>query len=298
MLMCVLFLIPQAAYAEQADGEYTIGFNIMHADKKNASIAEGYWNQPAKLFIKDGNIRVQTTINKHAWVTAFATSYNGKMSEVKTISVDEAADERLTEFQIANLTDLVESNVSVTIDSIDYDHSYTMYFKFKPETLKLVKAAEEPAPDAAKPAGTGSSGEKPAATLTPTPKATTAPTSTPVASAAVPTASIEPSPSAVTTDPTTSDPVPTPEPDGQELIESSTTPDPTAAPAEVENDGETEAGNEPSSANNDNQSEESAESVESKDTKRSGNGLIITLVLVVLLAAAAAIVYKIRQNKK
>src|SRR5690606_22887659 len=115
-----------------------------------------YWNQPATVFMKDGSISVQTIINKHAWVKKFAISYNGSMREVTTISVDEATNARVTEFQVANLTDLVESNVSVTIDEIDYEHSYTMYFKFKPDTLTLVKAEEPKVPsapeEAAKPA--------------------------------------------------------------------------------------------------------------------------------------------------
>jgi heme-binding NEAT domain protein len=146
MMMTILLLVPQTTHAEQVNGEYTIGFSIMHADKKNASIAEGYWNQPAKVFIKDGNISVQTTINKHAWVSEFAISHNGSANEVKTLSVDEAVNTRITEFQVANFTDLVESNVSVYIEEIDYEHSYTMYFKFKPETLTLVKAAKPQVP--------------------------------------------------------------------------------------------------------------------------------------------------------
>ncbi|WP_256758429.1 NEAT domain-containing protein [Cohnella sp. WQ 127256] len=148
MMMVILLLVPQPAHAEQVNGEYTIGFNIMHADKKNASIAEGYWNQPAKVFIKDGSIRVQTTINKHAWVTQFAISYNGSMSEVRTISIDEVANARITEFQASNFTDLIESKVSVNIEEMDYEHSYTMYFKFKPDTLTLVKADKPQVPDA------------------------------------------------------------------------------------------------------------------------------------------------------
>lgn len=147
VMMMIMMFVPKQAYAEYVNGEYTIEFNILHADKRNASIAEGYWNQPATVFIKDGDIRVQTTINKHAWVTEFAVSYNGQMNEVKTISVDEAANSRVTEFQIANFTDLVESNVSVSIAEINYDHSYTMYFKFKPETLTLVKAEDSAASD-------------------------------------------------------------------------------------------------------------------------------------------------------
>ncbi|QNK59259.1 NEAT domain-containing protein [Paenibacillus sp. PAMC21692] len=293
MLMLAFLLLPEAAYAEQADGEYTIGFNIMHADKKNASIAEGYWNQPAKLTIKDGGMRVQTTINKHAWVTEFATRYNGKMTDVKTISVDEAANERLTEFQIANLTDLVESSVSVTIDEMDYDHSYTMYFKFKPETLTLVKAAGESAPAATKPAET-----KPAATTPP--KTATAPTNPPAESTETPVSSIKPSASAVPTNQTAPSPVPTSEADEQEFIDSNANATPSAIPV-----------TEPASVENDNQSEEAvlsesdagAESVDPiqiEETDRNGNQVIVTVVLVVLLAAAAAaaIVYKTRRNKK
>lgn len=161
MMFIIILLVPQPANAEHVNGEYTIEFNILHADKRNASIAEGYWNQPATVYIEDGDIRVQTTINKHAWVTAFAVSYKGTMSEVKTISIDEEANTRVTEFPVANLTDLVESNVSVTIDEIGYEHSYTMYFKFKPETLTLVKADESAVSDVPEQPTTPASAEDP-----------------------------------------------------------------------------------------------------------------------------------------
>lgn len=305
MLVLSFLLLPQAIHALEADGEYTIGFNIMHADKRNASIAEGYWDQPAKLIVQDGRICVRTTINKHAWVTGFATRYNGTMTDVKTISVDEGANERLTEFQIANVTDLVESHVSVTIDEMNYDHSYTMYFKFNPDTLTLVKAAEGAGPSASSPASS------PAATAVATaiPKATSTPASTPAASHATPAASLQPTPSAgsthqAATSPSSLSDAEEAEPERTDSSDSAQAED--ANPEAAQNDEVAEAA---SSANSDIQAGEGASSelaaeagsaeaaeIEESDTNR--NGMIFIIVLIVLVAAAAAIVFKTRHHKK
>jgi len=306
IVMVILLLVPQPAHAEQVNGEYTIGFNIMHADKKNASIAEGYWNQPAKVFIKDGHIRIHTTINKHAWVTKFAISYNGSMNEAKTISVDEAANTRVTEFQVANFTDLVESNVSVYIEEIDYDHSYTMYFKFKPETLTLVKAEETQAPAAT---------QAPAVTeqvqaATPTPAREVMPAEQSELQKASPT----PAPSstaAAAAEDSSQDSTLEGEQSTNDLESAGAGEGTTETLGEAVPDGQPET--ERSDA--DQQEKEASEMVESTETagatnlptaetealeegSSNGNLVIIIAIIIVLIAILAVIVYRTRHNKK
>jgi len=318
-MLTILLLVPQPAHAEQVNGEYTIGFNILHSDKKNASIAEGYWNQPAKVLIKDGSIRIQATINKHAWVTKFAISYNGSMSEVKTISVDEAANTRITEFQISNFTDLVESNVSVNIGEIDYEHSYTMYFKFKPDTLTLVKAEKPPVPDAPQaPAASAPAQEAPASP---------APSASPPAAA--PPQEVKPAaPVVEQKEKPTATPTLTPTPAPAEGAGQSDQDSPSqknqsdddavlgaeeaAEPAE-EAGSDGESGNEQSDAAQQGKdaSEISAmeetpvadavpaeETLEGEEGATGSTMIIVIAIIIVLIAAIAGIVYRTRHNKK
>lgn len=310
VMMLLLLFVPQPANAEHVNGEYTIEFNILHADKRNASIAEGYWNQPATVYIKDGDIRVQTTINKHAWVTAFAVSYKGTMSEVKTISIDEEANIRVTEFPIANFTDLVESNVSVTIEEIDYEHSYTMYFKFKPETLTLVKADESaesdvpeqpttsaPAEDSKLEEATEDQGESPA--LTPA-----EPTDASERSSSDPTPQAEQSDSknlqAADDEEAADESAAQPDSDAEVGAESSDAvgEDEEEMPTETEDIAQAE---QDASEDNEAAQEEAAgsdDAAEKSEKSNIGSTITIIVVLIVFVGIIAMTAYRARQNKQ
>ncbi|MCR8657282.1 NEAT domain-containing protein [Paenibacillus endoradicis] len=167
VVMSLLLVLLGTSHAMAAtaleDGEYTINYEILRGDTKDdsTSLADGYWNKPAKVFVKDGNITVQTTINQNGWVVAFSTQYNGKMVDAKVVSTNEKANSRVTEFKVSNFNDMLLSEMTVEIPEMDYFHSYDVRFKFYPDSLKSVG--------------------KPAATATPTatPKPTAKPTSTP-----------------------------------------------------------------------------------------------------------------------
>lgn len=178
-LLAILAIATNASAATTLeDGEYTLNYEILQGDKNNnsTSLADGYWNKPAKLIVKDGVIHVRTTINKNAWVTAFSTSYKGSFVDTKVISTNESNDSRVTEFKVESIDDILDAKMSVLIPDIDYDHSYSVRFKFYTDSLKLTSAAATPAPTATpKPAETTKPAEtaKPAATKAP--EATKAP---------------------------------------------------------------------------------------------------------------------------
>ncbi|HIW33339.1 MAG TPA: NEAT domain-containing protein [Candidatus Paenibacillus intestinavium] len=165
VVMSLLLIILSTSHAMAAaaleDGEYTINYEILRGDTKDdsTSLADGYWDKPAKVIVKDGNITVQTTINQHAWVIAFATQSNGKMIDAKVVSTNEKANSRVAEFKVNSFDDLLLSSMTVDIPEIDYLHSYEARFKFYSDSMKLVAKA--------------------ATTPTATPKPTAKPTSTP-----------------------------------------------------------------------------------------------------------------------
>jgi len=205
MSLLLVFLGTSHATAATAleDGEYTINYEILRGDTKDdsTSLADGYWNKPAKVFVKDGNITVQTTINQHAWVVAFATQYNGKMVDAKVVSTNEKANSRVTEFKVNNFEDMLLSDMTVEIPEMDYFHSYEVRFKFYPDSLKTVSKPT----DTTKPTATSKPTAKPSSTpkVTPEPTKDTASTST---SPAKPTTSEKPTTSTkpqATTDPMT-----------------------------------------------------------------------------------------------
>ncbi|MCM3633829.1 NEAT domain-containing protein [Paenibacillus camelliae] len=158
MMIALLFLIgivllhaPQSfAAGELADGEYTIDFEILKGDPKDdsTSLANGYWNKPATLIIKNSKISVRTVINKDAWVTEFSTKQGSSFTETKVISRNTDKDTRLVEFKISSLSEDLVATMSVDIPSQNYYHSYETRFRFYPDTITTVKLDEPTATEA------------------------------------------------------------------------------------------------------------------------------------------------------
>ena len=121
VVMSVLFVLLSTSHAMAAaaleDGEYTINYEILRGDTKDdsTSLADGYWDKPAKVIVKDGNIMVQTNINQHAWVVAFATQTNGKMVDARVVSTNEKANSRVTEFKVSSFDNILLSSMTVDI---------------------------------------------------------------------------------------------------------------------------------------------------------------------------------------
>lgn len=158
IVIMVLFLLgilllqayPASAANPLADGEYTIDFEILKGDPKDdsTSLANGYWNKPATVIVKNGEMTVQTVINKNEWVVEFATQQGGRFVDAKVVSSNKEKDTRVVEFKLGSMdTDLV-TTMTVDIPSQNYYHSYETRFRFYADTLKLVKAAEPAATQA------------------------------------------------------------------------------------------------------------------------------------------------------
>jgi hypothetical protein len=126
------------------DGEYTINFEILKGDPKDdsTSLANGYWNKPATVIVKNGEITVRTVINKDAWVIEFATKQGSSFVDEKVISRDSNNDSRVVEFKASSLEQDLVTSMTVDIPSQNYYHEYETRFRFYPDSLKLVKAAE------------------------------------------------------------------------------------------------------------------------------------------------------------
>ncbi|WP_161631226.1 heme uptake protein IsdC [Paenibacillus pinihumi] len=162
-MAAVLFIILAAwglvpavkAAAELENGTYTIDYTVLKAENDSVSMANDYWEKPATLIVNNGKLTVQMRVNHSKWVTEFKVPSGSGFSDVKVISTDEKADKRLTEFNVNSLTEPVEAKIHVTVESIDYDHDYTVRFAFNTDKMKLVKAAAPP-----KSASSGQAGHK------------------------------------------------------------------------------------------------------------------------------------------
>lgn len=161
--LTVLGSMQLSAASELKDGEYTINYEILKGDPKDdsTSLADGYWNKPATVLVQDGEIKVRTVINKDAWVVEFQTKQGSSFTDAKLVSRDTDNDSRLVEFKVGSLEEDLVTSMTVDIPSQNYYHSYETRFRFYPDTLKLVKAAEGATKPTTAPEATASSEQKP-----------------------------------------------------------------------------------------------------------------------------------------
>ncbi|PFJ17753.1 heme uptake protein IsdC [Bacillus cereus] len=132
-LVCMLaFLVMPSgkASAKLADGTYDINYVIKKAEDDSASMANDYFEKPAKLIVKNGEMRVQVPMNHSAWITEFKALENGNFVDSKVISKDEAGDKRTVEFKVDDLSKPLGVKIHVVVPSANYDHHYTIRFAF------------------------------------------------------------------------------------------------------------------------------------------------------------------------
>lgn len=118
------------ASAKLADGTYDINYVIQKAENESASMANDYFEKPAKLVVKNGEMKVQVPMNHSAWITEFKAPENGNFVDAKVVSKDEAADKRTVEFKVDDLSKPLGVKIHVVVPSANYDHHYTIRFAF------------------------------------------------------------------------------------------------------------------------------------------------------------------------
>nr|WP_239534550.1 heme uptake protein IsdC [Priestia taiwanensis] len=137
--MMVFTLAPSVqAAAKLEDGTYTINYVIKKADKDSVSMANDYFEKPAKLFVKNGEMKVHVQMNHSAWITEFKGPVGGGFADSKVVSEDKKADKRTVEFNVKDLSQPTPAQIHVTVTSVNYDHDYTIRFAFDEKSAKPV----------------------------------------------------------------------------------------------------------------------------------------------------------------
>ncbi|MDP7977344.1 heme uptake protein IsdC [Bacillus sp. WLY-B-L8] len=132
LVYMITFLVaptPQAS-AELADGTYDISYVIKKAEDDSASMANDYFEKPAKLIVKNGEMNVQVPMNHSTWITEFKAPQNGGYVDAKVVSSDAGADKRTVEFKVDDLSKPLAAKIHVVVPSANYDHHYTIRFAF------------------------------------------------------------------------------------------------------------------------------------------------------------------------
>lgn len=147
------------ASAVPEDGTYEADYVVLQADNDNVSMANDYWEKPAKVTLKDGKATVRLSINHSKWVTEFKVPIGGSYADTKVVVSNKKEDIRTVEFS-ADISSPIVSKIHVTVPDIDYDHDYTIRLAFDLDSFKLIEGAKPAATETIKPTETA----KPSAT--------------------------------------------------------------------------------------------------------------------------------------
>ncbi|MFF2093759.1 heme uptake protein IsdC [Paenibacillus sp. NPDC058174] len=170
-LLCMALFASAAtvqAASDLADGTYSIAYTVLKAEDDSVSMANDYWEKPATMYAEKGKLTVQLQINHSQWVKEFKVEAGGSYTEAKQVSKNDSADTRVVKFQVDDFSKPVMAKIHVIVESIDYNHKYTIRMAFDNDSLTLIKAADKQAVN--KPADNESK---------PTPKPTAKPTAKP-----------------------------------------------------------------------------------------------------------------------
>ncbi len=131
-------------HAEDSDGTFSIGYEVLNADNDSVSIANDYFDKPATLLVENGEKYIQFSINHSAWVKELQVPLGESFVDVEIVSEDEAADTRVVRFKLEeDLSQPVEVKMHILVESMEpvYDHRYSVRFDFENDQMEEIESA-------------------------------------------------------------------------------------------------------------------------------------------------------------
>jgi len=116
--------LPQAS-AQLSDGTHSIKYQVNKPESSSVSIANDYFVKPAKVTVKNGTATVQITLKNSKWITKFQPPGGATV-----VSEDKAADTRIVQFTVKDLTKPLVTSMKIDIDDINYHHEYSVALVF------------------------------------------------------------------------------------------------------------------------------------------------------------------------
>jgi len=174
-----------------ADGVYDVAYTIQKPDDDSVSIANDYFEKPARVEVVKGEAAAYIQVNHSDWIVSIQHPAGANGAELPIIDADEAANKRTIRLPIADLNDPVPVKMHVVIDELGYDHEYTVRFVFQADGIPAREAASAGTTEAEpeqkpKPAEANNSSNVPQASTAPDGEAESAqkePSSSPSATA-------------------------------------------------------------------------------------------------------------------
>lgn len=109
----------------------TYAYSIWKDKADEASVADTYFEKPARVVKRDGIQYAQVTVKSPEWWQHFKVKQNGQWIEARIVSDLEGGSKRVFEFPIASLDEPIDANVHIIVTGIpgfEYDNMYDIRF--------------------------------------------------------------------------------------------------------------------------------------------------------------------------
>lgn len=140
LILSVVSLPSNTAYAAMADGTHSINYEIQEAGGGGVSIADGYFTKPAKLTVDGNTHTIELTVTSAEMIKSL--SVQGTPVDV----VSDNGDTRTVKFNVSDASQPVNMDMHVIVpDLYDQDHSAQAHFDVSdvPEASSESKEEEE-----------------------------------------------------------------------------------------------------------------------------------------------------------
>ncbi|MFJ7936658.1 NEAT domain-containing protein [Sporosarcina sp. NPDC096371] len=125
------------------DGAYTVAFKALHEKEDKASSMARYIDTPAALTVKDGKNLVSLTLTNNEQITAFQVAEGDKFVDATVVSTDEKANTRVVVFEVADLSVIMNTKVTVSVPAQNYTGNHVVRLAFDKASIKAADATTE-----------------------------------------------------------------------------------------------------------------------------------------------------------
>ena len=126
------------------NGTYEVPFNILQDLNNKPSVTKDYLVSPAKITVKDGKYKAVVTLNNSSWWQYLkiqdkqpGSFKDNNFTNVKLLSEDKSKDQRVVEFNIQDIDQVLNAKIHVIVPTINYDNKYDIRFDFDTKSMLL-----------------------------------------------------------------------------------------------------------------------------------------------------------------
>ncbi|KEK26456.1 NEAT domain-containing protein [Bacillus gaemokensis] len=127
------------AATQLADGKYNIAFTVWKGDKDETSRMGSYFESPATLTVKNGKQYVSFKVKDSSSIKSFQVEKDGGFVETTVVSENKKENTRVVEFELNDLSKLLNSKVKINIPIINYNASYDIRIVFDVNSIVVSK---------------------------------------------------------------------------------------------------------------------------------------------------------------